>query len=342
MRISGQDAKSQDNTTSVSIFQLLNEAQAGLAGLLAESPARPHFDHAVLDIATSVQTACRLDSDAAIARIFLDKNGSYPLRHAMNTTVLVELMLRNLDPDAARRLSALAAALTMDIAMLELKEVLYHQSAPLRDTQKAAIRAHPADGSVWLKGVGVADAVWLNALGQHHEQLDGMGYPQGIVGAALTREARAIELAQRYCAMVSERSYRPRMPSSAVFTKLIGHKQSWDPMLGALLAKEVGAYPPGSYVRLFNGELAIVLKRTPKANQPIVRVLAGAQGIKLEGFPTRKTDEPHFQVVASMAPREIKIEHDFRILWGPCLRWSTEIPEDCRLSGTDDCPVVNK
>jgi HD-GYP domain-containing protein (c-di-GMP phosphodiesterase class II) len=315
MLVGGQGAAPPVKRTSVSIFQLLNEGQSELATLLAESPARAHFDRAILGIAASVQNACRLDSDAAIAGIFLDKHGTYPLRHAVNTAVLVELVMRNINPDAGQRLSALAAALTMDIAMLDLKEALYHQSAPPNDAQMQAIRAHPAAGVEWLKRAGVGDTAWLNAVDQHHELFNGTGYPRRVAGESLTREARAIELAQRYCAMVSERSYRPRMPSGAVFKKLIENKQSWDPMLGALLAREIGACPPGSYVRLAKGEIAIVLKRTAKSGQPVVRVLISAEGRKLEGFPKRNTREPNFQITGAVAPADVKVEHDFRTLW---------------------------
>lgn len=315
MLASGTAAELRVRKTSVSIFQLLNEAQSGLAVLLTESPARPFLDRAILGIATNIQTACQLDGDAAIASIFLDRNGNYPFRHVLNSTCLVELMLRNLDPNPTRRLSALAAALTMNVAMLELQEALYYQSAPLSDSQKAEILAHPAAGVEWLKSAGVTDAVWLDAVAQHHEQVDGTGYPHRIAGAALTREARAIGLAERYCAMVVERSYRPPLPSGVVFRKLIEQKQSWDLTLGAILTREVGAYPPGTYVRLASGEIAIVLKRTVTANHPVVRVLVSAQGLKLEGFPKRSTKEPKFHIVGPVAPAEIKGEHDFRLLW---------------------------
>jgi hypothetical protein len=96
--------------------------------------------------------------------------------------------------------------------------------------------------------------------------------------------------------MVSERSYRPRMPSGAVFKKLIENKQSWDPMLGALLAREIGAYPPGSYVRLAKGEVAIVLKRTAKSGQPVVRVLISAEGRSSRAFRSATPGNPIFNL----------------------------------------------
>jgi HD-GYP domain-containing protein (c-di-GMP phosphodiesterase class II) len=315
MLASGQSRERHGKTTSISIFQLLNEAKSGLAALLAESPARPQFDRAVLGIAANVQKICRLDSDAAIAGILLDKNGCYPFRHAVNAAVLVELILRNMEPDAARRLSALAAALTMNIAMLDLQESLYHQAAPLDDAQKASIHAHPAAGVKLLKAAGVTDMVWLDAVARHHEQVDGSGYPEGIAGGTLARDARAIGIAEKYCAMVSERGYRPAMLSGVAIKKLLEHKQTWDLALGAILTREVGIYPPGSYVRLIKSEIAIVLKRGSKANHPIVRVLTSALGYKLDGFPKRNTTEPFFQIVGAVAPGEVKVEHDFRTLW---------------------------
>jgi HD-GYP domain-containing protein (c-di-GMP phosphodiesterase class II) len=300
---------------SLSIFRLLDAAQETLASLLKVSPVPSHFDRLLIEIAANIQTACRFDSDAAIARVFLNKNGSYPLRHAVNTATFVELMLRKVEQDDARRRSAIAAALTMDIAMIELKEQLCHQSDPLTVAQREAILAHPAAAVAWLKNAGVQDAVWLEAVAQHHEQMDGTGYPQRVAGDAIVREARAVELAQRYGAMISGRSYRPQMPSSDAFRRLLEKKQSWDTMLGAILAREVGTYPPGSYVRLAKREIAVVIKRSGKLNEPIVRVLVGSDGIRLEGFPKRNTKEPGFRIFGTAAPEEIRFEYDYRALW---------------------------
>jgi hypothetical protein len=58
-----------------------------------------------------------------------------------------------------------------------------------------------------------------------------------------------------------------------------------------------------------------VLKRTARTNQPVVRVLIGAEGRKLEGFPKRNTRERDFQVVGTVTPAEIRVGQDFRILW---------------------------
>ena len=293
-----------------SAFDLVRGVRSDLATLLLEPTARPQFQHAVLAIASEVQKICESDGDTAVASIILDHTARYPIRHSVNTAILTELILRHLEQDAARRLSAMAAALTMNIAMIRLQEILYHQAQPLNPEQKAAIVAHPAAGVEQLRARGVTDDLWRQAVAQHHEQLDGKGYPHGLVYAQLALEGQVITVTERYCSMVSARGYRHAMLPSTALKKLFMQSETLNPSLVELLIKEIGIYPPGSYVRLSHGELAIVRQRTTKAHQPMVRLLVDAHGERFKKIYTRDTSEPNFQIIAAVAPTEVNVERD--------------------------------
>jgi HD-GYP domain-containing protein (c-di-GMP phosphodiesterase class II) len=57
-------------------------------------------------------------------------------------------------------------------------------------------------------------------IGQHHERLDGSGYPDGLHGAEILWEARILAVADVVEAMVSHRPYRPALPAEAVVSEL--------------------------------------------------------------------------------------------------------------------------
>jgi hypothetical protein len=152
-----------------------------------------------------------------------------------------------------------------------------------------------------LELAGVADAAWLQAVLRHHEQEDGSGYPSGCseVGdlASLARRADV------YTSKLSARSTRDALAADIagrqMFMQDPGH-----PMTAALV-KEFGIYPPGCYVRLASGELAIVVQRGATITSPVVICLTDADGRTLREFERRGTSDAAHAVVAVVGERDI-------------------------------------
>ena len=93
------------------------------------------------------------------------------------------------------RMSLVAAALTHDLGALPLRDSL-GQSAPLDATQKSLLHQHPTTGIQLLTQFGVTDALWLQAVQDHHEHIDGSGYP---VDSAAPEFAITAALAPEVC-----------------------------------------------------------------------------------------------------------------------------------------------
>ena len=81
------------------------------------------------------------------------------------------------------------------------------------------IRAHPEAGREMLAAIEfeqpVADIVW-----QHHERLDGFGYPQGLRGEKILPEARVLAVADVVEAMASHRPYRPALGADVALAEV--------------------------------------------------------------------------------------------------------------------------
>ena len=304
----------------VSVFQRLDDLRSRVAALLTPGVPADLFSAGVLAAAAEIQGACDLDLDAAVASVLLSRWMPYSARHCCNCAVLCEALGRQLEWPVEQRLSLLAAALTMNVAMMELQDTFYRQKEPLDDTQKDLLRAHPAAGRALLQDLGVSDAVWLACVEQHHEALDGSGYPQGVSGDALLREARVLAVADKYCAMVSERAYRDGAPADAALRQmLMSHGKGLDTELAARLVREVGLYPPGSAVELNNGEVGVVVKRTLDARHPVVRVVISSQGRPLPECPKRLTSKAPFGVKGAVSRARLGADFHPVPLWNPTL-----------------------
>lgn len=300
----------------VSVLQLLQDLQAELGQLLVATPAPTDFSAQVLEIARGVQRACRLDSDAALASIQRLHVGRYSVRRMVHAAILCELLLDSMGESDTQRLPALAAALTMNIAMLDLQDTLFLQRDPPSPIQKDQIQAHPAQGAQRLRDLGVTDEAWLLTVLHHHETIDGQGYPGGLQADALGRPAQVLCMADRFGALCTGRAHRaPALPSAALKELFLDRGKGLDAALVSLLVKVVGVYPPGSLVRLANADLAVVVKRTQSANHPIVRTVRTQRGERPNPPRKRTTSDPTYAIEELVLPSVLDFEVDPQTLW---------------------------
>jgi len=171
------------------------------------------------------------------------------------------------------------AALTMNIAMLELQRELSRQAKQPTFEQREEIQSHPQRGRDQLEKLGVTDAAWLQVVLQHHETRDGQGYPAGITD--MSSIAEVLNVMDRYCALMCRRGTRDPLASNEAARELYTVMSGPSQEIVARLIKAFGLYPPGVFVRLANGESGVVLRRSAHANKPRVATLISANGVKL-------------------------------------------------------------
>lgn len=300
----------------VSVFERLAAIRADLRRVLSgEGDLRAGLE----DLAARVTGAVALDSDAAIASIQWLRDPPYGIRQSVNTAVLTDLLLLNMEVDEAGRRSAVAAALGMNLCIVDLQETLYRQKEMSAD-QKAEIARHPRCAAERMRAAGIEDEVWLRAVEEHHEAFDGTGYPGKLSGETIGVPARVISVADKFCATVSERAYRTAVPVSIALRRLLtASGPTMDPQIAARLTREIGIYPPGTLVRLRTGEIGMVVKRTLDPQCPVVRVLRAKNGAPLGTFVKRLTSRDTFGVVEEVGREEGLPDLDVFQLWNPSI-----------------------
>lgn len=301
------------------LLELQNSAASALAALAAGSGA-----DAVPSLVEEIEALCALDADAMLAAISLLRHPRHSVRHGVCTALLVATMARRAGLPEPQRRGATAGALTMNLGMLALQDALYSQREPLTAAQQAEVRAHPAAGVALLRRAGVADPHWLLAVACHHENADGSGYPRGLRSPSLGAAAQIVGLADRYCAMLAERAYRPGAPADQALKLLLDRLGTTvDADVVQLLVAEVGDYPPGCPVRLANNECGIVLRRTRDGGARIVKALRSPLRKVYDDGPRRLTSQPAFAVDRVIGLAELDLELDPARLWDATARVHT-------------------
>jgi HD-GYP domain-containing protein (c-di-GMP phosphodiesterase class II) len=110
---------------------------------------------------------------------------------------------------ARSRLRVLAlGGLLHDIGKLAVPTAVLRKPGPLDDDEFALIRTHPGAGERLLRDLGGFPGGALRLVLDHHERLDGSGYPRGLPGEELEVETRILAVCDVYDALVSDRVYR--------------------------------------------------------------------------------------------------------------------------------------
>jgi len=300
----------------ISPFKLIEDVSSQLAITLAGIDISKDFTKEILELVDGVQHACHRDTHAALASLFVLEGNSYPIKHLIDVAVLVEILAKKKGFAIEERQAILAAALTMNIAMIELQEVLYRQEAALTKEQELAIQNHSQQGVALLKQANVKNSLWLMCVLTHHEKTAGDGYPNKLKGDQYPEGSQLITLADRYCARLSSRSYRdPQLHKGILRDILLDKGETVSEAIAGLFIKELGFYPPGMIVQLANSEIGVVTKRGDKPDSPIVHACAKPQLGNYDSPMLRNTKMDAFNIRRILQNNDPDITFDLRTVW---------------------------
>ena len=161
------------------------------------------------------EVAQKNDSNKAVESIVfalaatVDTRDHYTYGHSKAVSRYAVELAQGVDYSPEEIQKIRSAGLLHDIGKLNLPDSILTKRDPLTDTEWEMIRHHPELGTRIIKYIvglrGCIDAVLF-----HHERYDGNGYPRGLKGEEIPKDARIMAIADSYDAMISERGYKKR------------------------------------------------------------------------------------------------------------------------------------
>lgn len=177
-------------------------------------------------------------------------------------------------------------ALLHDIGKTQIPTKIVQKPGALSDEEFRHMQAHTEIGYRILKDEPNIPLLAAHCALQHHERIDGSGYPRGLTGPQIHEYAKWLGVADSYDAMTSNRVYKKAMlPHQAVEALYVGSGTLYEQKQLELFRDRVAIYPLGLTVTLSNGESGVVVKvdsSTP--HRPVVRVLTGPEGEAVSPF----------------------------------------------------------
>lgn len=178
------------------------------------------LDHQVAELEPSTLVR-RVDDDylddvaAGFAQV-VDAKSPFTAGHSDRVSLFADLIAEELGYPAERRRWLKRAALLHDIGKLGVSNSILDKNGKPDDEEWAEIRRHPVLGRQILTKIAVFSDM-ARIAGDHHERLDGRGYPNGIVETAIDLNTRIVTVADIFDALTADRPYRKAMPVHTAF-----------------------------------------------------------------------------------------------------------------------------
>lgn len=234
--------------------------------------------------------------------------GAAIYNHSVNVAILALLLANKLGlPAAALRLVGLGS-IYHDVGMAEIPARVRNKAEDLTAAERSLIEDHCRFGERLLEAMDLP-AEAMDIVRQHHELIDGSGYPQGLEGAAtnpLARLVAIIELYEQFCNAPNARlSLTPHEAMSQLFAR---YRARLDEAMLQAFIHMMGVYPPGSIVALNNDSFGKVLSVHPERPLHPVLLVFDPEVPREYAVPLDLATVPGLEVVRALRPNLLPAE----------------------------------
>jgi HD-GYP domain-containing protein (c-di-GMP phosphodiesterase class II) len=179
--------------------------------------------------------------------------------------------------------------LLLDLGKTAVPRGLLEKPGRLTEQEFTLVKRHVELGlEVLASSARSLHADVIEGIAQHHERLNGGGYPRGLEGEYIGIYGRMAGIADCFAALTSPRPYAETLPVSEAMMRLYDWSgEQFALSLVEKLVQTIGVFPVGSLVELSSGEVAVVIRHNKvRRLQPTVLVIADFEKRPLRHFQT--------------------------------------------------------
>ena len=189
----------------------------------------------------------------------LKTRSEYTYLHSVAVCGLMMGLARELGLDPALTQTIGLAGMLHDVGKAVVPRMLIDKPGPLTDDEFAIMKLHPQRGFELLSDSPDIPDLVRDVVLHHHERIDGTGYPRQLGGSEQSIFVRMATICDVYDAVTSVRAYKERWSPGAAINWMRSTRGHFDPAILGPFITMLGAFPPGTLVRLSSDRLAIVL-----------------------------------------------------------------------------------
>ena len=259
------------HTEAVALAQTIFEGAGG--GAPVNSPAAKK-------VVTNLLGSITRSTEASLLLSQMRRFQNDLFTHAVNVCVLSLVIgtLEGLDGE----IQALGlGALLHDVGETRIPRNLIRKKGAYSESEQRLLEQHPRLGAVLLQQSENIPELARRIVLEHHERIDGSGYPFGLRGEQISVFSQIVSITDTYDGMLMGRNHAP-LPPTEVLRQLYVQRNAgiFDSDLVERIIRCLGVYPVGSLVRLNTGEQGIVVAANRMDSlKPTVRIIMSSTGL---------------------------------------------------------------
>lgn len=282
---------SDDLTADIDVPDLITEeTRARACGVVREAfqacmdggPGKSRFGinaDAIADMAGNLVEEILANPELSIQMVDLKSYDEYTFQHSVNTSVLGVVLGKSLKLTYPELKDLAIGLLLHDLGNVTVPETILKKPTKLTDEEYKYIYEHPRSGFELLRQCDRISAPAKIVALQHHERVNGTGYPKGLRGPDIHINAQIAAIVDTYDALTSDRTHRKRHLPQEAMEYLMGATDVFSFDLVSRFVAHVAPYPPGTIVQLNTGDVGIVLAvDMAVSTRPRIRLMRSPEG----------------------------------------------------------------
>jgi HD-GYP domain-containing protein (c-di-GMP phosphodiesterase class II) len=209
---------------------------------------------------------------------------NYTYIHSLNTCVIALFFGVQLSFTRSMLVDLGVGALLHDVGKTKIPKGILNKMGKLTEAEFGVMKQHSALGYELTEKLDYISERSRRIILEHHERIDGSGYPRGLDGKRISRFAKIAAISDVYDAIVSDRVYRKGVSGNEAYEFILGGAGTFfDWELVNIFKNNFSIYPLGVCVKLSNGLEGFVIKdNNGFPDRPVIRITYNQEGKAIE------------------------------------------------------------
>ena len=294
------------------IYPIYEKSQVATRELFNNIANQQNLDLShVSEIIDSMVNSIQRTPDALMWLAKLKQTDDYSYNHALNVSINLMAFASFLSLSKKQIKELGMAGLLQDIGKINIPSDILLKPNQLTPEELEIAKSHVDEGLGILENTPNIPSAVIYLVAQHHERIDGSGYPYQLTGNQISLQSQIAGLIDTYCAITSNKPYAKALFNQQALEKInLMSNQQFSKTVVDQLVQFLGIYPVSSLVELNTGEVAVVIQQNQvRRLLPRVMVLLGPDKtrnehpatINLLNAPLTPSGEP-YAILHGVAP----------------------------------------
>ena len=267
----------------------------------------------VVDVTNKSVDAIFNNPDSLACMVNIREKDEYLLEHSVAVSIYITIFAHYLQFDKKIIQELSVGAFLHDIGKIKIPEKVLNKPGKLTDEEFTVMKTHVNHSIAIIEKTEGISELSLEIAAQHHEKLNGKGYPFGLSGNKISQYGRMIAICDIFDALTATRVYKKGFTHPKAFSILreLGKQEHLDTQLVDQFIRCIGVFPIGSLVQLESNKIAIVDQRN--SDDPTNPKVRAFYSVKLNQYENTQyidlTDTDDF-IVKGVRAEEFNINMD--------------------------------